>query len=34
MNKRHQSVEIAELAKQGSPHYWQFSKAHAGLRIA
>jgi hypothetical protein len=27
------SVEIAASAKQGSPHHWQFSKAHTGPRI-
>jgi hypothetical protein len=27
-------VKIVAPAKQGSPHQWQFSKAHAGLRIA
>jgi hypothetical protein len=28
------SVKIAAPAKQGSPHHWQVSKAHTGLRIA
>jgi hypothetical protein len=31
---RYPSVKIAMPAKQGSPHHWQFSRAHAGLRIA
>jgi hypothetical protein len=26
-------IEIAAPAKQGSPHHWQFSKAHTGSRI-
>jgi hypothetical protein len=25
---------MAAPAKQGSPHHWQFSKAHTGSRIA
>jgi hypothetical protein len=25
---RYPSIEIAASAKQGTPHYWQFSKAH------
>jgi hypothetical protein len=28
------SAEITAPAKQGSPHHWQFSKAHDGPRIA
>jgi hypothetical protein len=31
---RYPFVIIATSAKEGSPHHWQFSKAHAGLRIA
>jgi hypothetical protein len=31
---RHSSSEIAAPAKQGSPHHWQFSKAHTGPRSA
>jgi hypothetical protein len=31
---KYPSVEIAAPAKQGSPHHWQFSKAHPGPRIA
>jgi hypothetical protein len=31
---RYPSVKIAAPVKQGSPHYWQFSKAHADRRIA
>jgi hypothetical protein len=27
-------IKIAAPAKQGSPHYWQFSKAHIGSRYA
>jgi hypothetical protein len=26
--------KIAAPAKQGSPHHWQFSKVHTGLRFA
>ena len=31
---RHPSFEIAAPAKQGSSHYWQFSKAHTDPRVA
>jgi hypothetical protein len=31
---RYPSVKIATPAKEGSPHHWQFSKAHSGLQIA
>jgi hypothetical protein len=31
---RYPSVKIAAPPKQGSPHHWQFSKAHISLRIA
>jgi hypothetical protein len=31
---RYPFIEIAAPAKQGSPHHWQFSKAHTGSRIA
>jgi hypothetical protein len=31
---RHPCNEIAAPAKQGSPHHWQFSKAHTGSRFA
>jgi hypothetical protein len=27
-------IEIAETAKKGSPHHWQFSEAHIGSQYA
>jgi hypothetical protein len=27
---KHLPLKIAEPAKQGSPHYWKFSKLHTG----
>jgi hypothetical protein len=29
-----QFVELAAAEKQGSPHHWQFSKAHTGPQVS